>query len=182
MTCPDVGIVSSTIQKVCCGVFSMISSKRVPFAVIFVELLLQNCVFCGAKSKSKQSASLRYFCTDWCLAHHRFSDFRIFQTGLPLEMSNHLFAVYLTFPPFWSCGHVDLRHQTITWNHDDWDSDYNFLSYILHRFYLRFFRDVWQIWQPSKDTKRIKRLRSRVECDSDKGKGSSNYRHIYIYI
>ncbi|CAK9036912.1 unnamed protein product [Durusdinium trenchii] len=26
-----------------------------------------------------------------------------------------------------------LTHETIQWNHDDWESDYNFISYILHR-------------------------------------------------
>ena len=181
MTCPDaVGIVSSVIRKVCIGVFSMISSNRVPFGRDFFAdwAIASESYFL----RCKRSASVRYFCTDWCLEHHRFSDFRIFQNWLATWDAESFCLRYIThiFP---LSVHVDTwksRHQTITWNHDDWESDYNFVSYILHRVYLRIFSVM--SGRSGSQQKISKSLCSRVEYDSDKGKGNSNYKHWYIYI
>lgn len=45
----------------------------------------------------------------------------------------------------WFLFDVGMRHATIQWNHDDWESDYNFVSYILHRVLLsdRTDRNSW---------------------------------------
>lgn len=150
---------------------------------LLTELFLQNLTFCGAKSKSKRSVSVRYFCTDWCLEHHRFSDLRIFQTGLPLGMPNHLFVCGISshFP---LSGHVEirgnqgikpLRGTMMTGSQITISCPTSFTASTSD------FRSVMS-GRSGSQQKISKRLRSCVEYDSDKGKGNSNYKHGYIYI
>ena len=151
-------------------------------AVIFLltELFLQNFTFCGAKSKSKRSASVRYFSTTWCLEHHGFQRLQNIPNWLATwDAESFVCGISPHFP---LSGHVEIRGFKAS-NHyvEPWWLGVRLQFRVLHPSPRRpQIFDPWCLADLAANKRCQKGLCSRVEYDSDKGKGNSNYKHGYI--